>query len=371
MKRPKLAFIDHSFHQKTNASSFLVEILKNEYEVELFWDESWNKGARVDLKKIAADGFNPIIFFQIFQYPEEEIKFLRDKNVILFPMFDASPCSSDHFWKNYANIAGVKFINFSKALHRRFTKFGFKSRYFQYFISPDHLPQSEINGGELKGFFWQRTDRITWNHIRALIKNTNFKNMNIHTAVDPPGCRVVLPTEKEIKKYNIKITKWFPDKEDYLQALRETDVFFAPRAAEGIGMSFLEAMAMGKCVAAPDNPTMNEYIRHGVSGLLYQPHRPRPLDFSGVQKICTNVRSFVEEGYKKWLQSQEELLDFIRESSDKKNIEKPLMQKKSTILYFQYRLICYKLKTFVRKCFPGLAKVLSGIKKICRYDRIF
>ena len=166
--------------------------------------------------------------------------------------------------------------------------------------------------------------------------------------------------------WSIKITKWFANREDYLRAVREADVFFAPRVSEGIGMSFLEAMVGGKCVAAPDNPTMTEYIDHGRTGLLYNPKRPGPLDFSRVEDISDNVRRFVEEGREKWLQAREELLDFIRESSRKKSIQKSLKLKRTTRRYFIYRRLLYNLKGLIKKSLPGLAKAFSGIKKFFR-----
>ena len=47
------------------------------------------------------------------------------------------------------------------------------------------------------------------------------------------------------------------------------NVYFAPRLEEGIGQTFLEAIRWGRCVVAADNRTINEYIIHGVNGLLY------------------------------------------------------------------------------------------------------
>lgn len=364
--KQELAFIDHSFHQQTKASSFLIEILKKEYEVELFWDESWQKGARVDLKKISRDDFNTIVFFQVFRFPAEEIASLKARKVILVPMYDAAPGSADFLWKNFTCIADLKFINFSKTLHKKFTKFGFKSRYFQYFLPPDNSPPKGIHSRELKGFFWQRTERITWDHIRKLIQKADFKSFNLHWAIDPPGYKVAQPDKREMEKYNIKITKWFPRREEYLQALRKTNVFFAPRAAEGIGMSFLEALASGKCVAAPDRPTMNEYIRHGVTGLLYNPARPKALDFSNIDTIYANVKKMAAEGYKKWQKSRAELLDMVRESPAGKDMVKPLKLRAKTDLYFSMLAVISKLKGFIKKALPCSGMILPAIKRFFR-----
>lgn len=362
----------------------MVEILKKEYEVEIFWDEAWRNGPRVDLKKIAESGYNPVVLFQVFRFPREKIRFLRDRRVILFPMFDACPVSTDFYWKNFTCLPDVRFINFSETLHRRIARFGFHSKYFRYFLPVDETPRDKVDGRKLKGFFWQRTERITWNHIRTLISKARFETFNIHAAVDPPGFRFVQPGAGEMTKYNIDITKWFSGREDYLRVVKEANVFFAPRVNEGIGMAFLEAMAMGKCVVAPDSPTMNEYITHGETGLLYDPKQPQPLDFSNIEDICANTRELVAEGYKKWRQSREELLEFIKEravpaaheetgdSIPDRNDERKyssgrkgaMKLKMGTALYFRYRQVIYNLKAFIKKCIPGAVKLLIRGKKV-------
>ena len=80
---------------------------------------------------------------------------------------------------------------------------------------------------------------------------------------------------------------------------------------EGIGMSFLEAMALGQCVVAPDAPTMNEYISNGTNGLLYPLERPGALDLSRHREIGARARDSIERGFARWQASQEALLDFI------------------------------------------------------------
>lgn len=356
---PKLAFIDHSFHRKTMASSFLIDLLGKKYDVEICWDESWNHGQQIDLKTISAAGFDAVVFFQVYRYPAKELELLKDKQVIVFPMFDASPPQADHFWQNYFRLPHVKFVDFSRALHDKLTHFGFDSKYVRYFPPTDGRPSKRSADGDLTGFFWQRTGRITWHHIRELIQKTSFKKFYLHLAVDPPGCEVVLPDDDEKEKYHIEIIDWFTDREEYLRVVQDVDVFFAPRSAEGIGMAFLEAMAMGKCVVAANNSTMNEYIDHGATGLLYDPDRPDALDLSRSAEIGSNAAEFIAWGHRRWLESQAELLDFIA-------AESPGLHRKpefSTTLYFQQRRMLYKIKTYIKKRFPGLARLRSGIKR--------
>lgn len=78
-------------------------------------------------------------------------------------------------------------------------------------------------------------------------------------------------------------------------------------------MSFLEAMAMGLCVVAPNAPTMNEYIRDGVNGLLYDPGNPQPIDFSRARELGEVARTSCEEGRREWLRATPKVKSFMEE----------------------------------------------------------
>ncbi len=344
----KLAFIDHSFHRKSMATYFLLDLLKKYYEVTVFWDESWKGGPKVDIEDIAGQNYHTVIIFQQTHFSDKELKKIYDKNVILYPMFDDSREFSDKFWEKFRQ---VKIINFSKMFHTKLEGLGLRTKYFQYFPPPLVLSGRKAKHSELSGLFWQRTDKITWNHIRELIKNADFKKIHIHAAVDPPGnYPLILPSDEEKKKYNVTVSEWFSNKEDYYKLLNEATVFFAPRLHEGIGMSFLEAMRLGKCVVVPNNPTMNEYIVHGKTGLKYDPENPAPLDFSKVDEIGRNALKYIEEGYMKWKNSEKEIIRFIREP-----IKKVGFYKKTLFKAFS------KIENIFRG-FPVDRKVCNNIK---------
>jgi glycosyltransferase involved in cell wall biosynthesis len=335
--KSKLAFIDHSFHQKSEATRFLIDLLKKHYDVTIFWDEAWNGGPKIDIKDFAGKNYNTIVIFQQTHFSEKELESIADQNPTLIPMFDDSREFPDTFWGKFRH---VKIINFSNRFHLRMQKLGLNSRYFQYFPSPDARPGKKTKGTGLTGLFWQRTDKITWNHIRELIKNTNFKKIHIHAAVDPPeNYPLILPSEEEKNIYNISVSEWFPDKKEYYKILNEAAVFFAPRLHEGIGMSFLEAMRLGKCVVVPDNPTMNEYIVHGKTGLIYNPENLGPLDFSRVDEIGRKAWKYIENGYIQWKISEKEIIGFIRQPVEKIGYFKKLWFK----IYFRVKIILLKL----------------------------
>jgi len=359
--KQKLAFIDHSFHRESGATGFLVALLSQRFQVDVSWDEGWRQGPRVNLEKIAGQGYNPVVFFQVAHYPGKELHFLQGCDVIVFPMFDYRPALFAEFLQGCGQLGRVKFVNFCRTQHEKLSRLGFVSRYFQYF--PPALPEAGIKSDArgLSGFFWQRTGRLSWKQIRVLIGQTDFRRIHLHLAPDPPGCEPVLPDAKEMTRFGISISRgWSLQKEDYLALVRKADVFFAPRVFEGIGMSFLEAMSMGKCVVAADRPTMNEYIANGRNGLLFNPNRPGPLDFSRVQEIAAWGRKSMLEGHDRWLAAEEELLDFIAEPL-KAGQTAPRGKRIKRELFFAAQKGARLAKDSVKHRFPGLTRKLSGM----------
>ena len=78
-------------------------------------------------------------------------------------------------------------------------------------------------------------------------------------------------------------------------------------------MSFLEAMAMGRCVIAPDNPTMNEYIEHGKTGYLYNLSDIKMLRLKNIRQIQKNAIDYMIEGQKQWNEQKYKIFDWIEE----------------------------------------------------------
>jgi len=360
--KKKLAYIDHSFHRKTGATNFLIQLLKRRYLVEVFWDESWRGSSRLDLKEIAQKDFEVVVFFQVIHYPQAELAQLRDREIVIIPMYDASPNLFDHFWRKYSDIDKVRFINFSSTLHKKLAKFGFATRYFQYFPAPAIKTPPVPSPTGLSGFLWQRTDQVTWHIVKKIAPHDSFSKFHIHGACDPPGYKLILPSEKEKTHYNIEISHWFSNRQDYLERAMKADVFFTPRRTEGIGMSFLEAMAWGKCVVAPDMPTHNEYIRHGETGFLYNPNRPKSIDFSNIKDISANTLKYIEDGHRRWLQQETELLDFIA-APLAGNGKRSRQLKMKLALYFMFKLMLYRVKRVIKYHIPPLYRLLLGIKK--------
>jgi hypothetical protein len=273
------------------------------------WDSEWNGGTFPSISRINQEEFDILILWQIMIYHHpEKLKKLNCKNIIIIPMYDDIHADPD---KLFLRFRDFRFISFCKALQQRFDGLGIRSKYFQFFIHPSSLPYHEDSFSELRGFFWQRTNDITWDHIKKLIEGSNFSSFHLHLALDPIWYRDVLPTEEEMNKFRITITRWFDNKEDYLSVLSRANVFFTPRLYEGIGMPVIEAMTMGKLVVAPNHPTINEYITNGKNGMLYDVRDLKPLNFSFARIMAKQAREDCFHGFEQWQKSGMDLLDWI------------------------------------------------------------
>jgi glycosyltransferase involved in cell wall biosynthesis len=308
-REKKIGVIDHSYHHKTASPGFFIDLLKQLGSVRIMWDSQWNGGKFRSTNEINREDFDILVLWQIMIYHHpERIKKLNCKNIFIIPMYDDIHADPD---KLFLGFRDFRFVSFCKTLQLRFEKIGLHSRYFRFFIDPSSLPYRKDPFTELKGFFWQRTNDITWVHIRQLIEGSGFSGFHLHLAIDPVWYREVLPTGEEMEKYHITITRWFDKKEDYLSALSKANVFFTPRLYEGIGMPVIEAMSMGKVVVAPDHPTMNEYITHERNGLLYDIHDLKPLDFTSAGTLAYQARQDCLSGFENWQKEGTELLNWI------------------------------------------------------------
>lgn len=296
----KVLYVGHSYHNKTKSTTFLIDYLKKFFEVEVLSDTSWEDGKELDLSFID-DSYFAVVFFQLL--PRGDVlKGIKNDNIIFFPMYDG--VRQDYqFWSGLRNL---KVINFSKTLHTKLRKWGLDSMHIQYFPKPDEF----IPGDKNKVFFWQRLTHININTITKLFKNKEVK-IHIHKALDP-WQEFIKPTKKQEKDFNITSSDWFDTKEEMWDVIKENAIYIAPREYEGIGMSFLEAMAMGKAVVAVDNPTMNEYIKDGVTGYLFDLKHPKTIDLSNIEDIQKNVYEFMCNGYKKWKEKKIEIINFIK-----------------------------------------------------------
>jgi glycosyltransferase involved in cell wall biosynthesis len=263
--RKKIAFIDHSFHQKTRSSDFFLECLKDRYDVDVYYDTYWRDRVRLGVERLNAQKYDTVIFWQA-HYDTAWLQRLECRNIVYIPMYDEVVLNTvtPFYWKQFS---GVKFVSFSKTLHAYLQSKGLDSCAIRYFPEPIR-PKENADPRPLTAFFWYRVEAIGWETVKNLLGTYRFKTFYIRNHPDP-NQKAMEISQEDIERYNIVFVDWFDTHEEYLRLLRSVDVYFAPRQYEGIGLTFLEAMRYGIFVVAPDKPTMNEYIVHGKNGFLY------------------------------------------------------------------------------------------------------
>lgn len=295
----KVAYVGHSYHKTTRSNQFLIDLLEQHFELEIVYDDSWKGGAFPDLSFID-ESYLAVIFFQV-PPPKDVAKKVRNQNVIFFPMYDG--VSKDFSW--WARYPSIKVVSFSRTLQGLLSRWGFHSLYVQYFPRP--MPFSP--GDKTQVFFWQRHEKININVVEALLGDGRFQ-VHIHTATDPFHSYVE-PSPLQEAKFGITYSSWFESRSELAKLIEQRGVYIAPRESEGIGMSFLEAMAQGKAVIAVNNPTMNEYIRHNDTGYLYDLERVERLDLTRLEQVQAAAYQACQQGFLEWEARKAEIIDFV------------------------------------------------------------
>lgn len=315
----KIAFVDYTYHKKTKSSGFFKEFLEFNFKVDYYWISTWKDG-KFDYDSINASNYDAIIFWQVIPNPGK-MRLFKCQNLIYIPMYDNVITKSNFNWLLY-RFQQVKIISFSEFLYKRLLSLKFEVLHVKYYPDLNHFSST---GKKLNIFFWQRSDEVNWNFIKKLVNKDDVEKFILRKAFDNSE-NFVHPSDLDMKEYNIKIVEGWMGKEEYLKMLQTCNLFIAPRAAEGIGLSFLEAMSFNIPVLAPDAPTMNEYVIHGRNGYLYDFNNPTVIDFSTIGTIRSHLESDMKHGKKEWDNSKVSILNFIRDKKKKKfNIIKPIV----------------------------------------------
>ena len=246
---------------------------------------------------------------------------IRGQRVVIIPMVDGSAHVSKRYWRT---LADGYFLSFSKQMNSYFLGLGFNSRHLQYYPEPltYSVPTSD------NAYYWYRPsgnlgleksliqiDRLYSNYPRKKIWLRISSNDIPEPNLFPGHGQNPSTSLRNKKRFEVLPVE---EREDHIEALRESDSFIAPRGAEGIGMTVLEALSTGRPVIARDYPTMNEYIRPEENGYLFQrfPVRPLPseLDF---QALGLKAHNLCVEGRSRYLLSEAHTLNSIEQYAKK------------------------------------------------------
>jgi len=255
-----ILFIGNSVHLRTRSFDFFIGEVLDGMDIKFCFDDGWPV-------LLSNEKFDVVLFWQVFPNLHYS-RNLRNINVIYIPMWD--DCTNVRI-DQWLELPAGRFLCFSEKLFNRLKSIGLrtlKARYFPELMQGEHgLPSNKEFERQVTILFWQREPAIDLSLILSWFSSedkliiyyrTDIKNQIIPT----------LPNSSELR-----MLPWFETRNDYLAFLSSCDCFVAPRQSEGIGLSFLEAMATGAWIFAWDNSTMNEYIKDGINGQLMSKQR--------------------------------------------------------------------------------------------------
>jgi hypothetical protein len=282
----KIFYVGHPAHVWSASTVFLETALARLGDLHIFRPNIF------DVPEILQQGldgdFDVHVFFQFdfMAYPF----MAAGKKVLIIPMVDGSATYGLDHWKT---LTGATFLSFSKTFSKYLRKYSNSVFETQYFPEP----QRYIEPTEASVYFWPREE----NFEPFLVKAVQFlpKDIKVLSIRLDSGKAITSRTRTIIENtLDIEILN-IPSKEAHLDQVRRASGVLASRKAEGIGHSFLEAMALGRFVVAANYPTMSEYIKSGHNGFLTKTSR-KPGQLSPMQ-LGINAHMTVTEGRQRYL----------------------------------------------------------------------
>ena len=273
----KLLFIDHEMHRTTQSARFFVDLLRKDFDVtELAYARFYRTGAAAAMR-----GQDAAVVWE-FPIARGRFFFLGKVNVFV-PMYD-NEWGSVWQWRRLA-ASGTGVVSFCGKVSAHARRCGVRNLLdVRYFPDPAALPPAA--GDPKKVFLWERG------------------------GLSRAQAEVLFPASDGYELV-VKGADEFLPRAAYLARLASCGVVVAPRRKEGIGMAFLAALAMGKCVVAHDDATMNEYIEGGASGLLVDFDRPARLSPARVAAARAGVVAAAARHRARWMRDAARIAPFI------------------------------------------------------------
>ncbi len=311
--KKKLAFIDYWHHKYTRSGDFLREEFSKEFEITDFW---WSKNTPIPINELKK--FDNIFFFQII-YPYRIIKKIGCSNILWAPMYDGLIFRNNFFkwifWKQIFDN-DIKVLNFAKILKKFCENNHIEHMQVQYFNEP--LKEDDKVNYPLNVLFWDRGDV----KISDWIDMFDPKDLNkiFYIKTPDPGKKREDLEEKYLKKFNIKIIdrEFKSNKNEFLDYLKKSEIFIAPRKKEGIGLPTIEAISYGKYIVGFNDSTMNEYIVDKRIGTFISKDNKK-IDIDNVLSNKKFRLNHAKSKYDLWIDQKNQLNNFLLKKKNKKS----------------------------------------------------
>lgn len=223
-----------------------------EYDIPYEVYEKWAKNNNLDV----------IFFFQNYQF--DEIQKLKERGIQTIGSFMWEQFGEKHIpgasraYSQLYSLHKSEFVKYKKG-------YGLNTKLIRWGIHPDlyikpQKPPKEITFHFPCGYNSPRkgTDllikafnKVNNPNLRLIITEANRRK------IDPRGDNRII-----IEKGTVPLMR------DFLYNSSKCHAYIIPSKWEGLGMAFLEAIAMGRPIITTDAPPMSDYVRHKKTGLL-------------------------------------------------------------------------------------------------------
>jgi hypothetical protein len=324
--RQKLLLFDHACHASTQSARFFNDVMASGFDLTV---HTYDRFYRCGVPLKTAQTYDFLVYFEFL--PGRLQLFYPHTRSIYVPMYD-NEWGSKWRWRRLA-LAGIPIVSFCSRVSQFARAHGI-TRCLDVRFFPDPAPFIDMAGDPQIVLLWER-GQISFETVKALFRPHDLKKVIL---LRHPEERLSYRpiSESDILAYHVDIvdTSFLPFRQ-YLEVMRPAGTVIAPRKREGIGMAFLEAMAMRKCVIGHQDATMDEYIKHGHNGLLFDADAPRPISIDEVIRIHKNLPDPATH-YARWTEDRSKIVPFIQATSQ---IMPPPLRKKLDFLYYLFFVV--------------------------------
>ena len=322
----KILIVDHSCHKRTNSVAFFQKLLMEHFEVEThYYDECYKCNIPADKIEWA----DVIVFWEFL--PSRFVQGIVGKKCVFVPMYD-NEWGSKWQWRRLA-MAGMNVLSFCRRVANHAKRCGVRNL-LEVKFSFNPAEYTGMEGDARKVILWERGS-IGFSVVKKLFRPEDVDAVTVIRRDEERIPYYAISAEDE-KLYKVEVKSGgFIPKNEYMKLMSEAGVFIAPRLKEGIGMAFLEQMAMGKCVIAHNDATMNEYIVSGKNGILVDMLNPCRVTKDEIENVRSNIIPTVSSMYEKWQEDKCAIIDFFRGMKKAEVLASP-WNVKSFIMYLLY-----------------------------------
>lgn len=321
-----ILLIDHECHRRTKSADFFCGLLESEHSIDVFY---YGRHYDCNPPKAKVDWADVVVFWEFIPY-----RFrlgIAGKPCVFVPMYD-NEWASVGLWRRLA-LLGMNVISFSERVTDHARRCGIKDILsVKYAPSIDDIPL--MPGNPRVVALWER-GAVSFETIKKLFRPEQADKVLLMRRAEE-NIRYAQISKEDMYSYKVEIHEsGFLPEDEYRKILEEPGVYIAPRLKEGIGMSFLEQMAMGKCVIAHNDSTMDEYITEGDNGLLVDMRNPRPIGSEEIGVVRSNARKSIAALYERWEGDKKDILHFFSRLDASKRLRSP-WNMKSILWYVWY-----------------------------------